>query len=95
MARGAHPGERRGGRQKGMPNKRTQAVAETLEAIGLDPIRGMAEIALDKTIEVGVRAQMLKELAQYVAPKRKAIEHSGPSEGQRPPQIIIDLSGED
>ncbi|MGH8502637.1 MAG: hypothetical protein ACREVE_09220 [Gammaproteobacteria bacterium] len=32
---------------------------------------------MDQTVEVGVRAQMFKELAQYVAPKRKAVEMSG------------------
>ncbi|HEX2239211.1 MAG TPA: hypothetical protein VHJ19_12990 [Gammaproteobacteria bacterium] len=32
------------------------------------------EIARDETAELTVRPQMYKELAQYVAPKRKAIE---------------------
>jgi hypothetical protein len=83
------------GRPKGSQSKQTKAVAERLEALGCDPIEGMARLAMDETVESSIRAQMYKELAQYVAPKRKAIEHSGPSEGQRPPQIIIDLSGED
>jgi hypothetical protein len=74
MSRGAKPGERRGGRQKGTPNKRTIAVAEKLEELGCDPIEGMAKIAMDKNTELSFRAQMYKELAQYVAPKRKAIE---------------------
>jgi hypothetical protein len=74
MARGAKPGERRGGRSKGTPNKRTEAVAERLEALGCDPIEGMARIAMDETVELSIRAQMYKELAQYVAPKRRAVE---------------------
>ena len=74
---GAKPGERRGGRQKGTPNKRTEAVAEILATIGCDPIGGMARIAMDETAELSIRAQMYKELAQYVAPKRKAIEITG------------------
>ncbi len=79
--RGSKPGEKRGGRQKGTPNKRTQAVTETLEGLGLDPIRGMAEIALDERVEVSLRVQVLKELCQYVAPKRKAVEVTGEDGG--------------
>ena len=46
MPRGSRPGERRGGRQKGTPNKKTAAIAEKLERLGCDPIEGMAMIAL-------------------------------------------------
>ena len=81
MPRGAKVGERRGGRQKGTPNKRTMAVAERLEALGCDPIEGMAGIAMDENAELGLRAQMYKELAHYIAPKRKAIEVTGEGGG--------------
>ena len=77
MPRGAKTGERRGGRTKGTPNKRTFAVAETLEALGCDPIQGMARIAMDESQPMQLRATMFRELAQYVAPKRKAIEVTG------------------
>jgi hypothetical protein len=63
-----------GGRTKGTPNKRTQAVADRLEALGCDPIEGMARLAMDETVEKSIRAQMYRELAQYVAPKRRAVE---------------------
>src|SRR5919109_1554618 len=76
MPQGAKPGERRGGRQKGTPNKRTLVVTERLEALGCDPIEGMARIAMDENTELSLRAQMYKELAQYAAPK-KTIEVSG------------------
>ena len=69
---GSKPGERRGGRCKGTPNRKTQAVIDRLDALGCDPIEGMAKI--DEKVEMSIRAQMYKELAQYVAPKRKAIE---------------------
>ena len=81
MPRGAKVGERRGGRQTGTPNKRTMAVAERLEALGCDPIEGMAGIAMDETAELGLRAQLYKELAHYIAPKRKAIEVTGEDGG--------------
>ncbi len=71
-----------GGRAKGTPNRRTQNIVEKLEALGRDPIAGLAHIAMNKKKKLGVRkdvpvelrAQTYKELAQYVAPKRRAAE---------------------
>jgi hypothetical protein len=34
----------------------------------------MAKIDMDETADLSFRGQMYKELAQYVAPKRKAVE---------------------
>jgi hypothetical protein len=56
--------------------KTTLAVAERPEALGCDSIEGMARIAMDDNTGLGLRTQMYKELAQYVAPK-KPIEVSG------------------
>src|SRR5680860_155693 len=67
-------GHKTGGRSKGTPNRKTRAVIDRLEALGCDPIEGMARIAMDEAADLSIRAQMYKELAQYVAPKRKAIE---------------------
>jgi hypothetical protein len=47
----------------------------------------MARLAKDKAVEVGIRPQMYKELAQYVAPKRKAIEVSGKEASSVPLKI--------
>lgn len=73
---GSNPGERRGGRKAGTPNKRTLEVAERLAAMKCDPIVGMAQIAMDEKNSTELRGRMFAELAQYVAPKRRAIEHS-------------------
>jgi hypothetical protein len=62
------------GRPKGSRNKQTLAVADRLEALGCDPIEGMAMIAMDEGADLSLRGQMYKELAQYIAPKRKAVE---------------------
>jgi len=40
------------------------------------PIEGMARIAMDETMPI-VGTRMFSELAQYIAPKCRAIEHSG------------------
>lgn len=110
MPAGSKPGERRGGRPPGAPNKSTIDIQAKLAAVGCDPILGMALIAsgevpcgtchgkgktkyksegiirervcescygtLKEKITPDLRGKMYAELAQYVAPKRKAIEHS-------------------
>lgn len=72
-------GGRNGGRKKGVPNKRTQDIVDLLEEKfpGYNPIVSMAAIANDETLPRDIRMAAHKEVAQYVAPKRKAIEHSG------------------
>lgn len=62
------------GRPKGSPNKRV-SVWETCEEMGLDPFKEMARIAGDRADPNQFNA--LKELAQYLEPKKKAVEMSG------------------
>ena len=79
MPRGSKPGEHRGGRRAGTPNKVTIEVITKLNALGCDPIEGMARIAMDEANAPELRGKMFAELAGYIAPKRKAIEHeAGP-----------------
>ena len=77
--KGAKPGERRGGRAKGVKNKATLSVIERLKDLDCDPIEGMALIAKQAMGEgdMQLAGNMYKELAQYVAPKRKSIELTG------------------
>ena len=65
--------------RKGKLCKKSLEVAARLEEIGCDPIIGMAEIAADARAagDNALAGAMYKELAQYVAPKRKAIEITG------------------
>jgi hypothetical protein len=71
-------GKKTGGRTKGTPNKKTRDVIEKLEALGCDPIEGMARLALqaEEDGDKSLAARMYSELAVYVAPKRKAIEQT-------------------
>jgi len=73
---------KKGGRVKGTPNKKTQDVIDRLKELKCDPIEGMAKIAdtAYKDGDLPLAGQMYKELAQYVAPKRKAVEISSDSE---------------
>jgi len=66
-------GSKTGGRKLGTPNRRTTEVVDRLLSLGCDPIEGMARIAMDPLSSPELRARMYVELAQYVAPKRKAI----------------------
>lgn len=67
-------GRKFGGRIKGTPNRVTADVQARLAALKCDPIEGMAQLALDPANPPELRGRMFAELAQYIAPKRKAIE---------------------
>lgn len=135
-------------RAKGTPNRRSQDIADKLERIGCDPLRGMAEIALNR-LPCGVcrgelktkykllpgdhskecnkqgagagadcicdgigtrtcmscygsgweacspelRGKMYAEIAQYVLPKRKAIEHSGIDGEDIGVRLVVEFKG--
>jgi hypothetical protein len=81
-------GFKTGGRVKGTPNRRTVEVIEKLESLGCDPIEGMAKLAMDPSNAPELRGRMFAELAQYIAPKRKALEVD-PVEQQAP--VIFQL----
>ena len=74
-------------RPKGSPNRNKQALTKLLELKypGYHPVLEMARIA-HETDDITLEAQMHKEIAHYVEPKRKAIEVTGGGGG--PVQII-------
>jgi hypothetical protein len=65
-----------GGRQSGTPNRNTCVIQEKLQSLGCDPIAGLAKIALESSTPLELKVRCLTELAQYVYPKRKAIDVS-------------------
>jgi hypothetical protein len=70
-----------GGRKAGTPNKINSSATALMNQFGFDPLKGMMAIAMDKQVDVAIRARMFSELAQYVYAKRRAIEVSGPLGG--------------
>ena len=82
---GARPGA---GRPKGIPNKRTKEIAERLAELDCDPIEGMAMIANDTTLDHSLRLQAFKELAQYVAPKRKSVDIDATIDGNVSIEVV-------
>ena len=77
MSSGSQPGERRGGRAPGTPNKRTTELIERLAELKCDPVEGLARIAADANTDVALRARVYADLLPYLYPKRKAVELSG------------------
>ena len=69
------------GRPKGSLGEKTKAVQAKLEELGCDPIEALANISMDNSNTPELRFQANKELAQYVAPKRKAVELEGMIDG--------------
>ena len=77
-------GEGTRGRPVGSANKRTVEVQLQLEALECDPIMFLAMTMLNKTSKLKMkkgeqvpfkyRLEAAKELAHYIAPKRKAID---------------------
>ena len=67
-------GRKTGGRERGTPNRSTVAVADKLEAVGCDPIAGMAMLAMNDGNDPALRGRMYAELAGFIYPKRKALE---------------------
>lgn len=64
------------GRKKGTPNKMTQDLMKICEEEGVDPFRALLLVYKQAHI-ADTKLSALKEICQYVYPKRKAIEHSG------------------
>jgi hypothetical protein len=66
------------GRKKGTPDKIKKEVKDKVEASGYDPIEAMIEIGRIATEEKDYVLSLAaaKELAQYIYPKRKSVEHT-------------------
>src|SRR5688500_1358511 len=65
------------GRQPGSRNKRTIEVEELFAKHHFNPLERMIALCETPEVSLEIKAALLKELAQYAYPKRKAIEHSG------------------
>jgi len=120
MARGSKPGERRGGRKRGVPNRQTRELRALLEANGVDlekdhPVLFLTRVYIGsftmpvivtETTEDGpqqvvrdlpatpeLRVKCAAEVANYLEPKRKAIEHTGADGEPLPATPVMILFG--
>lgn len=83
-------GIKTGGRIAGTPNKRTLDLQERLEALGVDPVMGLAAIAKDASAPLEIRARVQLELLSYLYPKRRALDVA--SSNQQPISINIGIA---
>ena len=68
-------------KQKKVSVSTRDAVAELfnkLEEQGCDPIKELATLAMDPVTPLSDRISILKDLAQYTAPKRRAVDITTP-----------------
>lgn len=84
---GSKPGERRGGRQKGTPNRATAAKAAEVAASGLTPLDFMLSRMRDELAPMDDRFEAAKAAAPYVHAKLAAIDAKVDVEGQLVIQI--------
>ena len=79
--RGSKPGERRGGRQKGTPNKANAERQAEIAASGLTPLDFLITRMRDEDTEMSERIACAKAAAPYVHPKLLATTLAGPDGG--------------
>jgi hypothetical protein len=88
MPRGSQPGERRGGRWKGTPNKKTREFRESVAASGLTPLEWMLSVLRDETQPPERRDEMAKAAAPFVHPRLATTKVQGDRDAP-----LFDLSG--
>lgn len=71
MAKGRKTG---GGSRKGIPNKLSQDISAKLLRLRCDPLTSMVRLVQDRDTDVTIKSRLLIELAQYVYPKRRALD---------------------
>lgn len=79
MSRGSKPGERRGGRQKGVPNKKNQETIERAAAAGLLPHEFLLAVSQGQPVDGYVptfeeRMKAALGAAPYYAPKLSSVD---------------------
>jgi hypothetical protein len=77
MPRGSAPGERRGGRQKGTPNKATAEVKEAARAYTADAINTLAQIMKAGESEAARVAAANAILDRGYGKPKQSVEHEG------------------
>ena len=75
MPRGSKPGERRGGRQRGTPNKKTVLRNAASDAAAADPnsspLNFFLRLMRDPNLPADLRVDMAKSAAPFVHTRRK------------------------
>lgn len=91
MPAGAKPGERRGGRQQGTPNKTTRDVREAIALFAQANVHKMDEWL--EAVEPAKRMDLYLRAIEYHIPKLGRTEHTG--EGGGPVRQSMDVTFHD
>ncbi len=86
--RGSAPGERRGGRQKGTPNRATAAREAEVAASGMTPLAYMLAILRNEEAGTEDRKWAAQHAAPYVHPRLAQQQFKGPDGGNIVVQIV-------
>lgn len=86
--KGSAPGERRGGRKKGVPNKASIERAAAIAASGLTPVDFLLGVMRDDKKELATRIDAGKAVAPYVHPKLANIEVTGKDGGPLEVRVV-------
>jgi hypothetical protein len=70
-------GKKTGGRAKGVPNIKTVAKIEAIEASGLTPLDYMLSVLRNEANDHTLRIDAAKAAAPYVHPRLANVEHKG------------------
>jgi len=62
-----------GGRKPGIRNRDIASIWEMLDELKCDPLRGLAEIAIDPTVDKKLRARCYSDIGQYVYARRQSV----------------------
>ena len=73
---GSKPGERRGGRKHGTPNRASTARQAEVAASGITPLDYMLKVLRDENADPRQRFEAAKAAAPYVHPKLANIQHA-------------------
>jgi hypothetical protein len=87
--RGSQPGERRGGRQKGTPNKASAQRQVEIAATGQTPLDFLIERMRDQEVEMSERISCAKAAAPYVHPRTNTTTLAGP-DGE---SVTVEIDG--
>lgn len=72
--RGASPGERRGGRIKGTPNRKTAEQAALIAETGATPLEYLVSVFRNGEVAMAQRVEAAKAAAPYVHPRLSAVD---------------------
>jgi len=94
MPRGSAPGERRGGRQKGTPNKKNQQTQVEIAASGETPLDYMLRVMRDPDADTTRRDDLAKAAANYVHSKLATTQVTGKDGGPLQVEVVRFTDGQ-